>query len=759
MHNNSLTRFEQSIELPAVEQPAASRPTYTVAPQSGSVLDYWRILCRHKLSLIAFGVLGLAAGAGVSYLQTPAYRATAALEIQDNKDDVLATKMLSSANESTPADSLTDVQTQMRILQSKTLIDRALSKLQTESPDKDSSEGLVTAPLIRLLPASHRPAKRQDLLDELSKQLKVNQSGQTRVVELSFEASDPVRAARFANALTSEFIQANMESRLDLSRRTTDLLLGQLDDLRSKLRTSEDALQAYARQQGLIYTNDNQSIAEEKLKQLQAELSKAQAERVEKQSRAEVAHSVTAETLPDVLNDNNLRAMESTLTDLQRQEADLRVVFKPDYTKTKRIQAEIETLEKAIATKRAEIISRVDDELLESNRREQLLAGAYARQMRSVVDDSEKSIQYDLLKHEADSNRQIYQAMLERVKESSIASAMKATNIRVLDAANPPDHPYKPNLPVNSGAGVLCGLLLGATTLVMKSRTNASLQQPGDASLLLGIPELGVIPAAEAARKQLTPVQTLFATSRQIEAPETASTKSENSSLIADSFRSVLASILLAGAKRRQQVLVVTSANAGEGKTTTVTNLGATLANMNRKVLLIDGDIRSPRLHHIFKLDNSVGLTNVLHDLAFREAAKLQMPIRQTANPNLHVLTSGPALESGADLLFSSSIPALIERYRQQYEMILIDTPPMLMMPDARFLGRMADGVVLIARAGRTGRDALQSACQRFVEDHTPIIGVVLNDWNAKFSDYQYYSNYRDSAAGQPGTFVNVLGG
>jgi len=758
MNNESLTKFEHRIDVPAVPQPAVSIPEYSVDPQAGSILDYWRILRRRKLPLLTFGMVGLAAGVGISFIQKPMYRATTAVEIQDNKDVVLATKMLNQPSESTPTDSLTDVQTQMRILQSKTLIGRALDKLQPAFEEKQSTKPSFAATLAQLLPGEHKPANRQDLVEKLSKQLKVSQSGQTRVVEVSFEASDPVQAARFANALTSEFIQANLESRLDLSRRTTDLLVGQLDDLRGKLRASEDALQAYARQQGLIYTNDNQSISEEKLRQLQTELSKAQAERVDKQSRAEVAHSVSVDAVPDVLNDSSLTAMQATLTDLQRQEADLKVVFTPDYTKTKRIHAEIEALQAAMANKRSEIVSRVDHELVESQKREQLLATAYAKQIRSVTDDSEKSIQYDMLKHDVDTNRQIYQAMLQRVKESSIASAMKATNVRVLDAANPPDHPYKPNLPLNTGAGAICGLMLGAGLVLVRARNNASVQEPGDAGLLLGVPELGVIPAVEAGRKRSTPVQTMFLNAKQIGEPETASAYPENSSVIADSFRSVLASILFAGAKRRQQVLVVTSANPGEGKTTTVTNLGATLANMNRKVLLIDGDIRSPRLHSIFKLDNSVGLTNVLQEIAHHEGPAVQTAIRQTEIPNLHVLTSGPAVESGADLLFSTSIPALIARYRELYDMVLIDTPPMLMMPDARFLGRVADGVVLIARAGRTGRDAIQAACRRFLEDRTPIIGVILNDWNAKLSAYQYYSKYQDSAAGQPGAVVNMFG-
>jgi capsular exopolysaccharide synthesis family protein len=218
--------------------------------------------------------------------------------------------------------------------------------------------------------------------------------------------------------------------------------------------------------------------------------------------------------------------------------------------------------------------------------------------------------------------------------------------------------------------------------------------------------------------------------------------------MVADSFRAVLASILFACARQRQRVLVVTSASPGEGKTTTTSNLAVTLAKMGRKVLLIDGDIRSPQMHSIFGLRNSSGLTSALTQVAINDAFTDTF-IQETAVPNLHVLTSGPAIQAGADLMFSRLMPALIAGYREHYEMVLIDTPPMLVMPDARALGRVADAVVLIARAGQTTRSAIQAAYRRFVEDRTPVLGVVLNSWNAKLSAHQYYAAYNEPAAEQ----------
>jgi succinoglycan biosynthesis transport protein ExoP len=343
------------------------------------------------------------------------------------------------------------------------------------------------------------------------------------------------------------------------------------------------------------------------------------------------------------------------------------------------------------------------------------------------------------LKHEVDTNRQIYEAMLQRVKESSIMSAMTASNVRVIDPAKPPRQPYKPNLPINGIAGLLGGAMLGIVGIILRARTDSRVQEPGDAGLLLGIPELGVIPAADR-RSDAGLAQTLFPLETGLEKIDLQLGISSIKSLaVADSFRAVLASIIFAGARERHRVLVISSAVPGEGKTSAATNLAVTLANMNRKVLLIDGDIRSPRLHDIFGLDNSVGVTDLLKQVIVDDKLA-DASIRQTAVRNLHVLTSGPAVHGSADLLFSGSMPSLIARYKERFDMILIDTPTMLSMPDARILGRMADAVVLFARAGRTTRDAIQAAFRRFVEDHTPVLGIILNDWNVKSSAYKYYA-------------------
>jgi capsular exopolysaccharide synthesis family protein len=745
MSNESLVKSRNWVEGSAEISPLPHYTGYSAEPQSGSVLAYWRVFCRHKITLVALAAAGLAIGIAITLMQPPTYRATTSLEIQPQRDDDLGSRLFNPGpDQSTPSDTSTDIQTQIKILQSQSLIERALEK-----SGMGSTSDLVkifggTRPWFDFLPKSSNSSVRDTMLDKIKKNLHVSADSQTRIVEVSFEAPDPKTAATFINALTAEYIDQNLQARWLTSQKTSEWLLGQIENFRGKLRRSEDALQAYARANGLVYTGDNQSISEAKLRQLQTELSKAESDRVEKQSRYEVARETTGETIPEVLNDNNLRSMETTLTDLRRQEADLSVTFKPDYVKAKRIRAEIEALESAVAAKRRAIVAGLDNAMKESQQRERLLSAAYSQQTRQVVDDSAKAIQYDVLKHDVDTNRQIYQSMLQRVKEATIASALKATNVRVIDAAKPPSRPVKSNLPLNSAAGLLCGFMVGILGLVIRSKVDANIQEPGEASLLLGIPELGSIPSAKAlgirpdtARKLLS-----INADRAIARPFLEASESP---VFADSFRGVLASILFGGTKGRRRVLVVTSASQAEGKTTTISNLAAAVANLGGKVLLIDGDIRSPHLHEIFGLENSTGLTTALKQIAGSGNVGDSF-VQESAIRNLHVLTSGPNIAAGADLLFSSAMPGLIAQFRDRYDMILIDTPPMLIMPDARALGRIADGVILVARSGRTARTAVQAAVRRLTEDRTHVLGLVLNDWDVGSSSYKYYSHYQQSA-------------
>ncbi|HVW08122.1 MAG TPA: polysaccharide biosynthesis tyrosine autokinase [Bryobacteraceae bacterium] len=707
---------------------------------AGSILYYWRLMKRRKLLLLGIATAGAAAGLLVAWGQQPVYRARATVEVQDVNGEFLNMKTVNPVEDSAAADAVTDLQTQLRILQSETLIDRTLKRLHI------GSGGALNPRDGRLALWPHGSANEsgEDLIAVAAKNLAVDIAGQTRILEVTFQSTDPRIAAGFANALTDEFIDQNSEARWQAGQKTSAWLNTQLDELRANLRRSDDALQAYARREGLIYEAGQETVSAVKLRQIQAEASAAQADRVQKESRFKIASTASPDTLADVLNDSGLRAVESTITDLQRQAAQMAITFKPGYSKIQQMRAEIVTLEAARDRQRADIVSRIDNDYQEAEHRESMLNSAYDDQVRQVMADSQKSIQYDILRHDVDTNRATYESMLQQVKQSSIAAALHPSNIRVIDPARVPRAPWKPNLPMNVGGGFLAAGMLGIVALISRARSDQSLHHPGEASRLLGIPELGVIPKAERKRKAgESGIISVLAKPDGLPAgkvEEVAGWQDERSEL-ADSFRAVLTSILFS--PRRQNALVITSAGPMEGKTTTAVNLAIALAKTGQRVLLIDGDMRKPSLHRIFGLENANGFSNLLGQNS--PIAASEDAIRLSGVQNLDVLTSGPQLPTNCDLLFSAALCNVIGHYREKYDMVLLDTPPLLHMPDARLMGRLADGVILVARSGRTLREAVSTASARLAQDRTRLLGVVLNDWNPRSSHDSLYGNYKST--------------
>ena len=695
--------------------------------EAGSAVDYLRILNRHKGLMVFAAMAGLLAGVLLSLSLTPVYQARTSLEVQDVNQEFMNLKMVSPVSDASGLTGLTDVQTQVKLLQSSALMDRALDMVRRSSPsafrEADSPSLLA----------------RDDLGQRVARNLKISVAGTTRIVEIVFDWTDPQIASGFANALAAEYIKQNMEARWQMAQHTSDWLGQQLEETRAKLERSETALQSYARRKQLLYTADKQNVSEDKLHQLDAELSRADADLAVKQSRFEITRTAPVETLPDVLNDSNLRSLQTNLTELRRQEAELAATFKPDYTKVKKVRASIVALEAALNRERAAIVGRISNEYQEAQNRKTLLSSSYSSQVRVVTDDLGKSIQYNMLKREVDTNRQIYEAMLQRVKESGVVSAMRASNIRVIDRAKTPVRPYKPNLPINAGMGLAAGLFGGAMMVVLRARGDRCLRIPGEVGGLLGVPELGAIPNAGRSLRRVRDSGILI--SRWAgQSVELAASRTEPSA-VADSFRAVLASILLSGEKARPHVLVITSASPAEGKTTTASNLAITLAQVYPRVLLIDADVRKPSLHKIFDCENNNGLTDLLTQSVLDDES-MAAQVQPTAISHLDLLTGGTGGIT-ADMFFARSSTRLFAWCRKEYDMVVIDTPPMLVMPEARVLGRMADAVVLVARAGRTMREAAQAACQKLVTDGTRVLGVVLNDWNPKCSPQGYYGSYK----------------
>jgi polysaccharide biosynthesis transport protein len=732
-------------------------------PASQDLLEYWRIFRLHKLLILLGVLLGLLIALAFSMVQRPVYRARTSITIQDLNENFLNLKEdPTSFNQVGPTEAY--FETQVQILQSESLLERVMDKpviAQVLAQQETESRWLDWRKYVGL-PETPARRDRQQLIERTASQLTVRSSDQTRLVQVYFEARDPRLAADFANTLVNEFVEQSHQMRWESTQRTAEWLALHLNEMKVNLENSEAQLQAYARASGLLFS-EKENVADEKLRQIQGEYSKAEADRVEKQAKYETAITKPLESLPETLDDPTLREYGLKLSALRQEKAQLTSALTPAHYRVLQVQAQIDELRSALEAHRANIVRRAANEYQSARRREELLARAYGQQAQLVSTQAEKAIHYDTLKHEVDASRQLYDALLQRVKHAGLASAMRASNILVVDAAKPPLLPYRPNYPLNSALGLLIGTFFGTGLSILRERFNRRIAAPGVAPAYLNLPELGAIPLTETSSH----VRGLFSARNKSQVATLRLTGKANGEnqlckaslgketigrselvMMADAFRATLTSILLPSLGAvPPRVIVFTSPRPGAGKTTVTSNLGIVMAEIGRRVLLVDGDLRSPKLHEVFQLSNSWGLCDVLRSSNPIDKCGLLQIVRHTDVPGLDLLSSGTTRESPSQLLYSPRVAELLRRMGEEYDLVLVDSPPMMQLADARVLGRIADGVVLVIRSGHTTLGLAQLAVQRFAEDGTRVLGTVLNSWDPRFSEgTDYTCSYQDYA-------------
>lgn len=722
----------------------------------------WRAFWRHKHLLIVGAALGALLGVLCSIPQTPIYEAGALIEVRGFNENFLNLSELNPTDNGA-SQQAADADTAVRTMTSRSLLARVVDKLNLDSRREFVVASRLAAWRGALgLPESDTRPPRVRAIELAARHLSVSTVGKAKLVAVRCESVDPALATAFVNTLIEEFVAQSADSRWQANRRTEEWLGRQLDELRVKLESSEQALQDYARSNGLLITGDRDSVAEEKLRQLQTTLLEARAGRIERQSRWNLASSSAAESLPEILDSGPLKEYQVKLTDLRREFAEYNSTYTPAHYKVKRVKAQIDELESTIRAERTHVLERIRNEYESAVLRERMIETDYASQSGLVTAQAGKSVEYRILEREAATNRALYDNLLQKVKEAGVAAAMAASNVRVIDAAATPTRPIRPDHALNGGLGLASGAVLGLLLIFIRERTDRTLREPGDAALFLGLPELGVIPDGDGESGGLKRVERPPARGEILRIGGTAggadpdrrhddggvelATWRRRPSLIAECFRATLTSILFTGgANQRPRVLVVTSASPGEGKTTVASNLAIALAEINRRVLLIDADMRKPRLHQVFGVSNRSGLSNLLRERTPSNGTPLAGLVQATGIPELFVLSSGPGAPSIPNLLHSERMAELLAKARAEFDTILIDSPPMLPIADARILARSADAVVLVVQAGRTSRDSARTVVSRFLEDGSVVLGVVLNSWTPagrEYGDYYEYTAY-----------------
>ncbi len=752
------------------------RPAIKQAEPEGMV-NIWMVVKKRMWLILSMFVICASAAVFYTKSQPKIYRATVTLEIQDTNNDLLNTRDLDPHAASAALSSETYMMTQVELMKSTSLLTRVLTRLLLDR--QVSRMGKPEAALLSVWGVPDSAG--QESLQRMVAQAKLNVQARvvtnTRVVELSGEAEDPQFIAEFLNLLGKEYINRGLEAKGAAGRLNNSRLGSELEGLRNKLQISEQRLRDYAKQTGLMITEEKENLAEQKLRQVQEELSRSQADRVSKQALHEMTTGATPDSLPQALNDASLRDYQSKISELQRQYADQTVSLTPEHPAVLRLQAQLAELRGARDRHMSRLVEGIRNEYEGAVRREKLLASDYESQSSVVLDQGPKAINYQMLKREVDTNRALYDSILQKVKEYGIANAMHTSNVQIVDEAVAPMFPYRPSLGINLAVGMLAGGLIGLVSAVLLERSDSSIREPGDITNHVGGTELGVIPSWTVEKPLHTRIgaalgrpfkkigeagdrisesmpsslgnKSLATTNDNkavlktglVDSPELV-VWNDKFSRIADSFRYVITSILLAQEQERPtRVIMVTSAGPREGKTTVCCNLGLAVAELNLRVLLIDGDLRAPRLQEVFKLRKSKGLA----DLLLEKELWVLKNIVMSGAPNLHILPAGRERMNEAFSFTPAHTARMIELLRgvrQEFDVILIDTPPILYLQDARVIGRLCDAAILVARAGHTTAEQVRACHSRMLEDRVPLIGTILNDWKPSYGAYGDKSGY-----------------
>jgi len=725
---------------------------------SDGVLDYLSLIRRHIRMILLFTLLGAAALFGLSLWQVPLYESRATIEIQTVPDSTVHLG-LGDGDPGSGGQSFTPesyIQTQARILQSKSMMLAVERKLlgQKQNWNNNPPRHLQSwCEYLGLNCAAFEPAPASGL-PKIDYKVKVLDN--TRIIEVTSDSADPVYSAEYANTLVGVYIDEHLSTRWAAAQRTREWLTKQLEDLKGRLQVSENQLRTYERTSGIVLSpDDKREVGQTQLMQLQDELTKAQSERIAKQSLYEVANSVPIESIPEVIDNERLSGYQTKLTDLKRELAELSSELTPEHYKVKRVQAQIQELQSTLQRERGSIVGRIRNEYKAAAERESLLLGAYRTQRTAVTKMSQSLVEHEIIQREVDSLRRLYDELVRKVNESAIVSAARGSSIRVLDLAEPAQAPFKPLPFRNTLMGAVAGLALGLGLVVGKDLLNRTLKSPGDIPYHLGLPEWGLIPERSAIKEPAARATNGF--NRRIQSLNVSdgpaldnnqnlalATWFDRESVLAESFRGAVASILGNGNGDRPQVIMMTSASRGDGKSTVTGNLGVALAEVLPRVLIIDADLRNPKLPPIFNVPNTWGLSNLLLEKDTFDTTPTVSLARRTQVPGLWLLPSGPSSANISSVLYSEQLPKLLKRLRSEFDVILIDTPPLLHLADARVLGRWADAAILVIRAGKTRPREALFAKQLLVEGGSRVLGTILNRWDVRSATrYGYaYADY-----------------
>jgi succinoglycan biosynthesis transport protein ExoP len=715
--------------------------------------EIWELIKKRRMIVYYFaGFVFLAALIRVQ-LQTPLFMASGTLLIEkEGRSQMNLLNQYAAYDNDWTNEYLN---TQIRVLTSRSLAKKVIGELERLPGQVGTKPAPKLGALQKLLGSDQRDtdpdAQQVGSASGFLGGLSVESIPDTRLLEVTFISPDPKAAAHSVNTLFDKFIEFNLEMKAEATQQAAEFLTGQIEDMRRNLAQKEQELQEYGKRKELYYIRGEDSTVVQKLSDLNGAYTAAQIERINKESIYRELKGKPFDNYPDVRVNSLIQGLKQEFSARESEIKKKSQIFQDSYPEMQRLRSQQEGLQKRIESETVDIarkaLNQAEAEYQAALKKENSLMEMLNLQKGSVVSSNANAIYYNSLKIEVENMRSLLDFLTRKQKESMLSSRLEGlntSNIKIVDRAEIPNRPFSPNKQRTLLLALMLGLGGGIFLIFALNYLDNTVKSPEEVEKLLRLPALGFVPAVGAKasksyynhyysdhKKQMS--------EQKIKTIELINLK-EPESTFAEHYRNIRTSLLLSTPDQPPRVFVVTSALPQEGKTVTAVNLAIAFTQLGKKVLVLDSDLRRPRVHKIFRIKNTTGITSYLVGRSRIEDIIYRYP----GEPNLHVLPSGPIPPNPVELIISKGMKDMMDGLRKHYDFIFIDAPPLMGIQDSILLGEHADGLLLVAWGGKTPRKVIEKAKAEIEKFNIRLFGVILNKVNMRRFSYAYSSyNYK----------------
>jgi len=726
----------QPVNQRAIPSPEPPISSLTGAPMSGShvevedssLAEALVVMRKRRWILIFAAILGLAFGLYKSSNLPRLYTATGEIQVRPGASAQYRVDNASFGS----SDPVTRLQTEVFILQSDSL---ALSVAQELNLQNDPTFLNAKGPIPHRNLEDNNGAVRENIIHQLQNDLKVTLVPHTDLIKISYSSLDGKLSARIVNTYINDYIQRSFQTRYASTQRVSEWLSSQLDDLKQQVETSQEQLMALQPQLGVEAFDPAHNQISADLEGLSQASEQARIQRIIAEARFRVLSSDQSgiealETPSSGTNPTLLSSLRQQRATLQTQLAQQSVELGPNHPAVKQLHAQILAINSEISKEQSRLMAQARTQYSTASANEKMTQAALDTAKTDAYKLRDNLIQYQIRQREFESNRTLYEGLLERLRAAGVQAGLESSEIDIVDVAMIPASPVVESRATIIGLSLIFALIAGIIIAFLMESLDTGLRNIAEIEALTELPSLAIIPRA---RKIGGDSQEKLSVAQR-----NVGVLTQPKSHFAESFRALRTSLLLSTAGTPPKIILITSATPSEGKTTTATNIAAVLAQRDTRVLLIDADLRRPTIHHRFGLTGKTGLTTVLTGASSLEDAIQHVP----EIPNLDILPSGPVPPFPTEMVGSEVMTQLLKTCAGLYTHIVIDSPPILSVTDGVILARQADAVALVIRHGKSSKHIVRRACDLLARAGAPITGIVLNAVDLNSPEYYGYSGY-----------------